>query len=67
MGFYDEAMLKNAIINSVLMGEFEILELFLESDIPPIVIGWVENKRECPIPCVNLIFFKFCLNNFIKN
>ena len=22
---------------------------------------------ECPIPCVNLIFFKFCLNNFIKN
>jgi hemolysin activation/secretion protein len=24
-------------------------------------------KWECPIPCVNLIFFKFCLNNFIKN
>jgi len=24
-------------------------------------------RRECPIFCVNLIFSKFCLNNFIKN
>jgi len=24
-------------------------------------------NRECPIFCVNLIFSKFCLNNFIKN
>jgi len=28
--------------------------------------GMFQYFGECPIPCVNLIFFKFCLNNFIK-